>query len=71
MKNMRKEERERSCERTSQKPNSPVPVHVSDHQRRFGDTALPRSATRRMKGRQGRRNGGVESESVLRELNEP
>jgi hypothetical protein len=53
MKNTRKEERERSCERTFQKPDSPAPVHVSDHQRRFRDTALPRSAARRTKGRQG------------------
>jgi hypothetical protein len=53
MKNTRKEEREWSCERTSQKPDSLTPVQVSDHQRRFGDTALPRSATRLTKGRQG------------------
>jgi hypothetical protein len=51
MKNTWKEERERSCERTSQKPDSPTPV--SDHQHRFGDTTLPRSAARRTKGRQG------------------
>jgi hypothetical protein len=54
MKITRKEERERSCERTSQKPNSPAPVQVSDHQRWFGDTALPRSAARRMRERQSR-----------------
>jgi hypothetical protein len=53
MKNTRKEERERSCERTSQKPDSTAPVQVSDHQHRFGDTALPRSVERRTKGRQG------------------
>jgi hypothetical protein len=53
MKNTRKEERERSFERTSQKPDSLAPVQVSDHQRRFGDTALPRSAARRTKGWQG------------------
>jgi hypothetical protein len=41
MKNTWKEERGRSCEHTSQKPDSPAPVQVSDHQRRFGDTALP------------------------------
>jgi hypothetical protein len=54
MKNTWKEEREWSCECTSQKPDSPAPVQVSDHQRRFEDTALPRSAARRTKGRQGR-----------------
>jgi hypothetical protein len=53
MKNTRKEERERSCERTSQKSDSPAPVQVSDHQRRFGDTALPQSAARWTKGQQG------------------
>jgi hypothetical protein len=53
MKNTRKEEREWSCERTSQKPDSPAPVQVSDHQRWFGDTALPRSAARWTKGQQG------------------
>jgi hypothetical protein len=52
MKNTRKEEHEWSCDRTSQKPDSPAPVQVSDHQRRFRDTALPQSAARRMKGRQ-------------------
>jgi hypothetical protein len=31
MKNTRKEERERSCEHTSHKPDSPAPVQVSDH----------------------------------------
>jgi hypothetical protein len=50
MKNTRKEERERSCERTSQKPDSSAPVQVSDHQRQFGDTAFPRSAARRTNG---------------------
>jgi hypothetical protein len=53
MKNTRKEEHERSCERTSQKPDSSAPVQVSDHQCRFRDTALPRSTARWMKGRQG------------------
>jgi hypothetical protein len=53
MKNTWKEERERSCKRTSQKPDSPAPVQVSDHQRRFRDTALPRSAAQRTNGRQG------------------
>jgi hypothetical protein len=51
---MRKEERERSCERTSQKPDSPALVQVSDHQRQFGDTVLPRSAARRTREWQGR-----------------
>jgi hypothetical protein len=54
MKNTRKEEREQLCERTFQKPDSPAPVQVSDHQRRFGHTALPRSAARQTKGWQGR-----------------
>jgi hypothetical protein len=53
MKSTRKEERERSCERTSQKSDSPTPVHASDHQRRFKDTALAQSAARQTKGRQG------------------
>jgi hypothetical protein len=53
MKSTRKEERERSCERTSQKPDSPTPVQVSDHERRFRDAALTQSAARRTKGRQG------------------
>jgi hypothetical protein len=54
MKNTRKEERKRSCERTSQKPDSAAPVQVLDHQRRFGDTAIPRSAARRTREQQGR-----------------
>jgi hypothetical protein len=62
MKNTRKEERERSCERTSQKPDSPAPVKVSDHQHQFGDKADEGTARRR--------NGGAESESVFRESNE-
>jgi hypothetical protein len=54
MKNTRKEERKQSCERTSQKPDSAAPVQVLDHQRRFGDTALPWSAARRTREQQGR-----------------
>jgi hypothetical protein len=61
MKNTRKEECERLCERTSQKPDSPAPVQVSDHQHRFRDTALPRSAARWTKERQG---GGMVAQKV-------
>jgi hypothetical protein len=53
MKNTRKEEHEQSCERTSQKPDSPTPMQVSDHQHRFGDTAFLRFAARQTNGRKG------------------
>jgi hypothetical protein len=65
MKNTRKEECERSCERTSQKPDSPAPVQVSDHQRRFGDTALPRSAAWRTRERQGKETAAQKASQFL------
>jgi hypothetical protein len=55
--------------RASALPRNLIRRHqVSDHQRRFGDTALPRSAARRTRERG---NSGAESEPVFRESNEP